>query len=246
MHNEFCVSVSPPAEPTMRCGLLKVSLRVQETWANVPYRAQASEAVTATLSLLVQNEGHIVTTTPVTVTLAADYDGGLIPHETIIPPLGCCGNTAIANISWPDFQRGTAFTATLATPYTQTSPVRVTVASHLVIQDVWAPHVHGDLPVTATLYATVANEGNLNTGEPTTVSFYIPETTVQPYIVLASDLAAFGGSDTVSITWPYADDGFHEFCVRAATSYTETQATCARFIVNPKQVYLPLVIRETP
>jgi len=69
---------------------------------------------------------------------------------------------------------------------------------------------------------------------------------VKPYIVLASDLAAFGGSDTVSITWPYADDGFHEFCVRAATSYTETQATCARFIVNPKQVYLPLVIRETP
>lgn len=244
--NEFCVTVSPATTPVTMCGALNVGLRVQETWGDVPYQAQSGAAVTATLYARVKNEGLIVTTNPVTVTFTADYSDTLRQHSTVISPLGCCGAESVAAVVWPDFRRDVPFSVTLATAYTQTEPVSVTIASRLIISDVWAPDVEGALPVTAILYAMVANEGNLNIGEPTTVSFYIPETVVLPHTVLTSDLITLGGSATVSITWPYGEDGSHEFCARAATSYTETQQVCARFIINPKHLYLPIVVLTTP
>ncbi len=244
--NEFCVTVSPATEPVTKCDALKVRLKVQETWGTVPYQMHSGEAVTATLYAHVKNVGLMVTTDPVTVAFTADYSGTFRRQEAVIPPLGCCGAESVAAVVWPDFRRDVPFSITLATSYTQTEPVSVTIATRLILSDVWALDVYGDTPVSATLYATIANEGNLNTGEPTTVSFYIPETIVQPHTILTSDLDRLGASAIVSITWPYAEDGTHEFCVQAATSYTETQPICARFIVNPKHLYLPVVVHEAP
>lgn len=242
--NAFCATVTPATEPLTQCGDLTVDLRVADTWGVLPFQTHHAEPVTATLYVVVQNNGFIVTTTPVTVTLTANHNETLVRQETALAPLGCCGNTGTVAITWPNFRRGTPFSVTLTTPYTQTEPVSVTFASRLGIRKAWAPHVFGDLPVTATLYATLANEGNLNTGEPTTISFYIPETIVQPHTVLAADLAGLGASATVSITWPYHENGWHEFCVQAATSYTRTPQTCARLIVNPKLLYLPVIQRR--
>ena len=107
--------------------------------------------------------------------------------------------------------------------------------------------------VTVTLYAEVANDGEVSTGNPSVAGFYKgvpPDGSLIEQTRTVVDLTGCGSSVTVSVTLTGLTQGAHPVYVTvdadaAVTEVDETDNTLAWTIfVNPHRTYLPLIARN--
>ena len=214
-----------------------VDLKALDVTVITPTAAPGT-AVTATVNLTVSNAGNVTTDGMVLAKLIANSPTSPTHYApaggTTTRSLECCGDHETITITWPGYITGGTYDY-----YITASDIDL----HL---DVRTPMLDGvATPVTATLYATLANHGYSEVGEPVTVTFYHQTTSLIPIgepVIPA--LGCCGDQRTVSVLWPGITDGVYRVCAVASTLYIETAPVCTYLWVNPPyKVYLPIVAK---
>ncbi|MBN2007308.1 MAG: hypothetical protein JXA21_28430 [Anaerolineae bacterium] len=250
---EMCVqAVNAQASSDPVCITFGADSQVAKIWAQTHTTPTGTTPVSATVYAKMVNAGNLGTEEPVTVAFLAQTPGAAsatLIGEAVAPPLACCGDSVTVSVPWVDYTRGSTITARATTSYQTSDSVPVTLHSQLVITRAWAPAIH-DLsgnPITATLHARVVNVGVVDTLSPMTVSFYVPGTSIIHIsdTVLLPPLPCCEAYVDVTTSWPeLPSQGFFNFCAVAATAEEVSPPSCGVFFVNPKECYLPIVMRD--
>ncbi|HSD83681.1 MAG TPA: hypothetical protein VLG46_07475, partial [Anaerolineae bacterium] len=106
-------------------------------------------------------------------------------------------------------------------------------------------------PVTVTLRALIANQGNISASQAITVTFYDgPAGSGSPIgtvVLPATELRGCGGVRQVDRAWSLSAPGAHPFSVKVETAAGESTVsnnTATAFVlVSTQQVYLPTIVR---
>ncbi len=212
-----------------------ITISVTET---VTLVAAPGTPVTATVNFTVSNSGNIGTVglvvakvignSPVSPTHYTVINGTTIDH------LGCCGDNETVALPWPNYIVGEDY------------DFYITILDiDLQITEVWTPILREIVtPVTATLSATLSNQGYSEMSGPLTVTFYHSTSIYVPigYTVIP-ELGCCGNGQNVSVPWPNLTDGLYPFCVTAETAYTAAGPVCSILKINTHDLYLPLIIQ---
>jgi len=203
-------------------------------------------AVMTTLAVTVANAGNIDLQIPLTVTFFDKADPAHPIASPQINELRCCGGAVSVTALWLNQAGDAEFCVNLAdaTEILTTTCANLNIELQLV--KVWAdvPPSSGG-PVTATLYATVRNEGNTSTGEVVTVTF---SADAQQHSGTITPLGCCGAQATAAVQWPNYQPGV-TYNVELATSYyTVTVPITVEFTSKLviSDVWAPTVYAQSP
>jgi hypothetical protein len=108
-------------------------------------------------------------------------------------------------------------------------------------------------PLTVTLKAVVANQGNISASQAITVTFYAgPSGSGSPIglvVIPAGELRGCGGAAQIDIAWPLATPGVHPFSVKVESneaggeSNLSNNSAASMVLLSTARVFLPLVRR---
>ncbi len=198
-----------------------------------------------TLQVEVANAGNIATEGQTAVNLYIPMTSSITqPYTTVYaPPLDCCGGHATATVTLHNQSRQDT---TYCFNFPGRDPEQGVCGSWNVglrIAMLNTPILSHSVPVTVPVHARITNEGEINTGEPVTVTFYESRTTsLIPFAVITTPVVTAGGTVTATALWPNLMAGQHPYCVTAKTVTGETAQKCSFAWINPPhRVYLPLI-----
>ncbi len=108
-------------------------------------------------------------------------------------------------------------------------------------------------PLTVTLTARVANQGNISASHAITATFYAgPSGSGSPIgqvVIPAGELRGCGGAAQVDLTWPLSTPGVHPFSVKVESneaggeSDLSNNVATAHVLLSTESVFLPLILR---
>jgi hypothetical protein len=109
------------------------------------------------------------------------------------------------------------------------------------------------VPLSVTLTAVVANQGNISASHTITVTFYAGSSgsgsPIGVVVLPAGKLPGCGGAVQIDITWPLATPGVHPFLVNVESSEAggesnlSNNVATAQVLLSTARVFLPLVRR---
>ncbi|MBN1878068.1 MAG: hypothetical protein JXA33_27850 [Anaerolineae bacterium] len=234
-YRDYTSAVDPKVEPI----LLEVS-------PGIP-TPPSSIIITPTLKATIANAGNISTVTPFTVTFYSPSSLQTPTTTIVVDDLKCCGDYKTLTVEIPnthaaiqqfcvDLQGPDSGQALDTMCYNFKANLQITAWSPVIITSA--------KNVTATLYTTVINNGDIGTGEPITVSFYVSETLIYPIGNVVAKALDSGETTTVSMTWPNRTAGYHRYYVVARTSYMQTDPILKYQWVNPLySLYIPTILK---
>jgi len=108
-------------------------------------------------------------------------------------------------------------------------------------------------PLTVTLAAVVANQGNISASHAITVTFYAGSSgsgsPIETVIIPAGELRGCGGATHVEITWPLSAPGVHPFSAKVegteagGESNPGNNIAVSYVLASTEHVFLPLITR---
>jgi hypothetical protein len=109
------------------------------------------------------------------------------------------------------------------------------------------------MPLTVTLKAVIANQGNISASHAITATFYAGSTgsgsPIGQVVIPAGELRGCGGATQVDIAWPLSAPGLHPFSVKVegaevAGEFNLSNNLAASFVLlSTEQVFLPSMMR---
>jgi hypothetical protein len=109
------------------------------------------------------------------------------------------------------------------------------------------------VPLTATLTAVVANQGNISASHAITVTFYAGSTgsgsPIGQVIIPAGELPGCGGALQVDVAWSLSAPGVHPFSVKVETAQPggefnlSNNSAVSYVLLSMEYVFLPLLMR---
>jgi len=183
-----------------------------------------------TSSFTIANQGDL--STPVTITVYEKQTATMPISATILDELHCCGDYEQATVAWSKTSGNSEeFCVHATTSQTSDQLLCETLSTDIQLDHVWAEATvtQTQTPTTATLYAEVANYGNIGTLQPITLTFYSTKTQrTSPLSEQATSdligqaivrpLLCCGDHDVGSIVWSDFNRG-DEISVGMSTSY---------------------------
>jgi hypothetical protein len=109
------------------------------------------------------------------------------------------------------------------------------------------------VPLSVTLMAVVANQGNISASHAITVTFYAGSSgsgsPIGVVVIPAGELRGCGGAAQVDVAWPLTAPGAHPFSVKVESneasgeSNLSNNVATAQVLLSTARVFLPLVMR---
>jgi hypothetical protein len=111
----------------------------------------------------------------------------------------------------------------------------------------------GGAPLTVTLKAVIANQGNISASHAITVTFYSGSTSsgspIGKVVIPAGVLPGCGGALQVNLAWPLSTPGLHPFSAKVEAAAADREinlsnnAAAASVLLSAARVFLPMITR---